>query len=171
MALVSDLLRFCFVPGQLLGYQIHVKDCNGSAFHSNITLNATTTHFVLANLTLGQEYTVRAVAFTKLGPGPFSSPEAFLMDPALITHHQRSQGDVAQGTGLAEGTLTDEPWFVALLGSVVVIFILVIFVGIITYRFVFLSPWNFHRPFMVLTIANGVKYFFFHNRTILCQMA
>ena len=68
---------------------------------------------------------------------------------------------MAQGTGLAEGTLTDEPWFVALLGSVVVIFILVIFVGIITYRFVFLSPWNFHRPFMVLTIANGVKYFFF----------
>ena len=164
-------MYYAFVPGQLLGYQIHVKDCNGSAFHSNITLNATTTHFVLANLTLGQEYTVRAVAFTKLGPGPFSSPEAFLMDPALITHHQRSQGDVAQGSGLAEGTLTDEPWFVALLGSVVVIFILVIFVGIITYRFVFLKSVEFPQTFHGFDDCKWSEILFFHNRTILCQMA
>ena len=65
------------------GYQIHVKG-NGSAFHSNITLNATTTNFVLTNLSLNEEYSVRAVAFTTIGLGPFSPPTHFLMDPAYL---------------------------------------------------------------------------------------
>ena len=65
------------------GYQIHVKG-NGSAFHSNITLNATTTNFVLTNLSLNEEYSVRAVAFTTIGLGPFSPPSHFLMDPAYL---------------------------------------------------------------------------------------
>ena len=43
--------------GVLLGYQIHVKHGNGSAFHSNVTLNATATRFLLAsNLSLNEEY-------------------------------------------------------------------------------------------------------------------
>ena len=69
--------------GILKGYQIHVKG-NGSAFHSNITLNATTTNFVLTNLSLNEEYSVRAVAFTTIGLGPFSPPTHFMMDPAYL---------------------------------------------------------------------------------------
>ena len=69
--------------GILRGYQIHVKG-NGSYFHSNITLNATTTNYILANLTLNEEYSVRAVAFTNIGLGPFSPPTHFLMDPAYL---------------------------------------------------------------------------------------
>ena len=75
-----------FRNGNLIGYQIHIKDSNGSAFHSNVTLNATTTSFLLTNLSLNHEYTVRAVAFTKIGLGPFSPPIAFKMDPALIRY-------------------------------------------------------------------------------------
>ena len=69
--------------GILRGYQIHVKG-NGSYFHSNITLNATTTNYILANLSLNEEYSVRAVAFTNVGLGPFSPPTNFLMDPAYL---------------------------------------------------------------------------------------
>ena len=69
--------------GILRGYQIHVKG-NGSYFHSNITLNATTTNYILANLSLNEEYSVRAVAFTNIGLGPFSPPTHFLMDPAYL---------------------------------------------------------------------------------------
>ena len=85
----SALIRWSPPPPQhrngiLLGYQIHIKDGNGSAFHSNITLNATTTQYILKNLSLGQEYIIRAVSFTKIGLGPFSSPLSFKMDPSLI---------------------------------------------------------------------------------------
>ena len=73
-----------FRNGNLIGYQIHVKDSNGSAFHSNVTLNATTTSYLLTNLSVHHEYTVRAVAFTKMGLGPFSPPVGFKMDPLLI---------------------------------------------------------------------------------------
>ena len=73
-----------FRNGNLIGYQIHVKDSNGSAFHSNVTLNATTTSYLLTNLSVHHEYTVRAVAFTKMGLGPFSPPVGFKMDPSLI---------------------------------------------------------------------------------------
>ena len=116
--------------GILKGYQIHVKG-NGSAFHSNITLNATTTNFVLTNLSLNEEYSVRAVAFTTIGLGPFSPPHHFLMDPSYIklitvvpSGHQTGGGD----------DVLSEPWFLALLGSVVFTVLLLIFVGIVLYR-------------------------------------
>ena len=49
-----------------------------------MTLNATTTSYLLTNLSVHHEYTVRAVAFTKMGLGPFSPPVGFKMDPLLI---------------------------------------------------------------------------------------
>ena len=112
-----------------------MKDCNGSAFHSNVTLNATTTHYLLTNLSLGHEYTVRAVAFTKLGPGPFSAPEAFRMDPAMI---RTTAPDLVVSQDAA---VTTEPWFVALLGSVIVVSLAVAFAAVIAYRY--LSHANF----------------------------
>jgi roundabout axon guidance receptor 2 len=69
--------------GVLLGYQIHVKG-NGSTVHSNTTLNATTTKFILNNLSLNEVYSIRACSFTKIGLGPFSSPKSFRMDPKLV---------------------------------------------------------------------------------------
>nr|XP_040563510.1 roundabout homolog 2-like [Lepeophtheirus salmonis] len=115
--------------GVLLGYQIHVKG-NGSTFHSNITtLNATTTSYILSNLTLHQKYSVRAVARTKIGLGPFSQPSFFVMDPtnikyAIITHP--NEGNI-------NGNIMSEPWFIGLLTAVFVA-ISGTFVGIIIYR-------------------------------------
>ena len=110
--------------GILKGYQIHVKG-NGSAFHSNLTLNATTTNYVLTNLSMNEEYSVRAVAFTTIGLGPFSPPTHFLMDPSYLKFSLVPKQD--------EDVLS-EPWFLALLGSVVFTVLLLIFVGIILYR-------------------------------------
>ena len=110
--------------GILKGYQIHVKG-NGSAFHYNLTLNATTTNYVLTNLSMNEEYSVRAVAFTTIGLGPFSPPTHFLMDPSYLKFSLVPKQD--------EDVLS-EPWFLALLGSVVFTVLLLIFVGIILYR-------------------------------------
>ena len=122
--------------GVLLGYQIHVKG-NGSTFHSNLTLNATTTQFVLTNLSLNQEYSLRAVAFTKIGLGPFSPPAALVMDP---THLKLDLDDEGRGIGghsernsVQIGDVVSEPWFIALVTSVIAVLML-IFVGIVVYR-------------------------------------
>ena len=119
--------------GVLLGYQIHVKG-NDSSFHSNLTLNATTMRFALLNLSLNEEYSVRASAFTNAGLGPFSPPVNFKMDPALIKYGS----DVMSRPSGINGDLLSEPWFVALLGSIVFLLVL-IFVGIILYRKFLLS--------------------------------
>ena len=117
------------------GYQIHVKG-NGSAFHSNITLNATTTNYILTNLSLNEEYSVRTVAFTNLGLGPFSKPENFLMDPAYLKFTV-----IPAGGHVTSEDVMSEPWFLALLGSVVLTVLLLIFVGIILYR----KQWSRHK--------------------------
>jgi roundabout axon guidance receptor 2 len=120
--------------GVLLGYQIHVKG-NGSAFHSNLTLNATTTQYVLTNLSLNQEYSLRSVAFTKIGLGPFSPPAALVMDPAHLKLDASENGLGGHGErhSVQIGDVVSEPWFIALVTSVVLV-ILVIFVGIVVYR-------------------------------------
>ncbi len=122
--------------GVLLGYQIHVKG-NGSAFHSNLTLNATTTQFVLANLSLNQEYSMRAVAFTKIGLGPFSPPAALVMDPLHlkldIAENGKGLGGHSERNSIQIGDVVSEPWFIALVTSVILVLTL-IFVGIVIYR-------------------------------------
>ena len=113
--------------GVLLGYQIHVKHGNGSAFHSNVTVNATATRFLLANLSLNEDYSVRACAVTNAGHGPFSDPVSFRMDPALVRYPIVSHPDNS------DRNLISEPWFVSLLGSVVFVLVL-LFAGVVFYR-------------------------------------
>eukprot|EP00095_Tigriopus_kingsejongensis_P009444 maker-scaffold108_size357748-snap-gene-2.20 protein:Tk09444 transcript:maker-scaffold108_size357748-snap-gene-2.20-mRNA-1 annotation:"conserved hypothetical protein" len=118
--------------GILQGYQVHVKG-NGSTFHSNVTLNATTMHFILSNLSLNEQYTIRASAFTQAGLGPFSRPVTFTMDPAYIkspvVSHPQDVGD-----------LISEPWFLIFLSSIVIVLML-IFVAIVMYR----RQWSGHK--------------------------
>ena len=133
--------------GILKGYQIHVKG-NGSAFHSNITLNATTTNYVLTNLSLNEEYSVRTVAFTNIGLGPFSPPIHFLMDPSYLKFTVIPAGNLNHN--MSEDVLS-EPWFLALLGSVVFTVLLLIFVGIILYR----KQWSRQKGLGQLTLPGG----------------
>ena len=110
---------------------------NGSTFHSNLTLNATTTQFTLTNLSLNQEYSLRAVAFTKIGLGPFSPPAALVMDPLHlkldISETGKGVGGLSERNSIQIGDVVSEPWFIALVTSVILVMVL-IFVGIIIYR-------------------------------------
>merc|ERR1719471_1522096 len=114
--------------GQLLGYNIQVKT-NSSVIHSNLVLNATTTHITLVNLTLYQTYVIRTAAFTKLGHGPFSAPLMFTMDPDNIVNIiLANPGD---NFGMEE--LTSQTWFIAFIGSVLFVLVL-LFILVIIYR-------------------------------------
>lgn len=50
-----------------------------------MTLNATTTSILLNNLTIGNSYTARVVAFTRSGPGPYSVAVPLVVDPGFST--------------------------------------------------------------------------------------
>ena len=114
--------------GQLLGYNIQVKT-NSSIIHSNLLLNATTTAITLTNLTLHQSYVIRTAAFTKQGHGPFSAPLVFQMDPDNIVNViLANHGD---GFGMEE--LTTQTWFIAFIGSILFVLVL-LFILIIIYR-------------------------------------
>ena len=114
--------------GQLLGYNIRVKT-NSSVIHSNLRLNATTTSITLTNLTLHQSYVIRTAAFTKLGHGPFSAPLVFQMDPENIVNVILA--NPGEGFGMEE--LTTQTWFIAFIGSILFVLVL-LFILIIIYR-------------------------------------
>ncbi|CAG2102104.1 unnamed protein product [Medioppia subpectinata] len=107
--------------GNLLGYNIHVLG-NGSALHSNITVNSSISAIVLYNLTTGAVYSVRALAFTVVGAGPLSSPVALRMDPNLLASKMDGDGPSANSmdtTYLGGITMT---LFYAILGALLLIF-------------------------------------------------
>uniref|UniRef100_T1JDC0 Roundabout n=1 Tax=Strigamia maritima TaxID=126957 RepID=T1JDC0_STRMM len=117
--LTSAIIRWAPPPPQhrngiLLGYQIHIKG-NGSVLHSNLSTNATSTSVSLYNLTVGALYTVRSVAYTRVGLGPFSAPIVLRMDPTLLQMTEHSNGSLTQ-------TLHDiarQPWFIVMIGGLI----------------------------------------------------
>jgi len=114
--------------GQLLGYNIQIKT-NSSVVHSYLVLNATTTSITLVNLTLNQAYVIRTVAFTKLGHGPFSAPVIFQMDPNNIVNVILAN----PGDSYGMDDLTTQTWFIAFIGSVLFVLVL-LFILVIVYR-------------------------------------
>ena len=114
--------------GQLLGYFIQIKT-NQSVVHSDLRINATTTSITLTNLTLHQIYVIRAVAFTKLGNGPFSAPTTFKMDPDNIVNVILAN----HGDGFGMEDLTTQTWFIAFISSILFVLVL-LFILVIIYR-------------------------------------
>merc|ERR1719305_449764 len=114
--------------GQLLGYFIQIKT-NQSVVHSDLRINATTTSITLTNLTLHQIYVIRAVAFTKLGNGPFSAPTTFKMDPDNIVNVILAN----PGDGFGMEDLTTQTWFIAFISSILFVLVL-LFILVIIYR-------------------------------------
>merc|ERR1719264_1538691 len=114
--------------GQLLGYFIQIKT-NQSVVHSDLRINATTTSITLTNLTLHQIYVIRAVAFTKLGNGPFSAPTTFKMDPDNIVNVILAN----PGDGFGMEDLTTQTWFIAFISSILFVLVL-LFILVTIYR-------------------------------------
>ena len=81
------------------------------------------------NLTLYQTYVIRTAAFTNVGHGPFSDRLEFTMDPDTMINMilANPNGDL----GLEE--LTSQTWFIAFIGSVLFVLVLM-FILVIIYR-------------------------------------
>ena len=81
------------------------------------------------NLSLHQTYVIRTAAFTGQGHGPFSAPLMFSMDPdSLVTTI-----NMGPGTDMDMEELTSQTWFIAFIGSVVFVLVL-LFILVIIYR-------------------------------------
>ncbi|XP_076310348.1 roundabout homolog 1-like isoform X3 [Tachypleus tridentatus] len=110
--------------GILEGYKIYVLS-NTSHIHSNITTNATS--IKIHNLTAGAAYTVKALAFTSIGPGPYSSPLAIIMDPSYMRNPSEA-GPTSTSVGNSLQDLLRQPWFIALIGGLACLLLSVFFV-------------------------------------------
>ncbi|PSN52194.1 hypothetical protein C0J52_06109 [Blattella germanica] len=97
---------------------------------TNVTVNAATPSLLLTNLTAGVTYIVQASAATRAGPGPPSAPATLRLDPTsrlLLKDQQQRQpvgNDPSLTPGLTGGDFLTETWFIALLGSMVAVMVL-----------------------------------------------
>ncbi|XP_075217906.1 roundabout homolog 1-like [Lycorma delicatula] len=118
--------------GILRSYQIVVRGgepLNGSVL-SNVSVNAGTgtPSLLLTNLTAGVTYTVEAAAVTRAGAGPYSAPATLRLDPAsrLLLKDQQHRQPIGldPSLGPAGSEFLTETWFMALLGSMVAVMVL-----------------------------------------------
>lgn len=115
--------------GVLQGYQVIVRG-NASRILANVSVEATSTSLLLGDLTAGETYSLQAAAFTKAGLGPFSSPASLRLDASRL---QLLEGRVL-AVDPALGDLVSEPWFLALIGSMVLVMVLLFAAMIIVRR-------------------------------------
>ncbi|XP_068082136.1 roundabout homolog 2-like [Anabrus simplex] len=121
--------------GILRSYQVIVRGGgdvgNGSSrVLTNVTVSAATPSLLLTNLTAGVTYIVRAAAVTRAGAGPPSVPATLRLDPTsrqLLKdqhHRQPVEHDRSSNPNLNGGDFLTETWFIALLGSMVAVMVL-----------------------------------------------
>ncbi|ETN61073.1 roundabout 1 [Anopheles darlingi] len=99
------------VNGVLLGYKVQLRALNSTKVLAQITLNASTTSIVFHSLTTGTTYTVRVVAFNRVGPGPYSKPAFLVMDPAHVIAPPRAHNSLSEMEGYRHTNLLHDPWF------------------------------------------------------------
>uniref|UniRef100_A0A182Q5Y2 Roundabout n=1 Tax=Anopheles farauti TaxID=69004 RepID=A0A182Q5Y2_9DIPT len=112
--------------GVLRTYNIIVRGVdirsNYSKVLSNVTIEATSSTLLLANLTEGVTYTVSIAAATSAGMGPFSNPATLRLDPITKQLDQTSHRYPINHNNM-DDVLT-QPWFIAVLGSILVLMML-----------------------------------------------
>ncbi|XP_035784740.1 protein sax-3-like isoform X1 [Anopheles albimanus] len=107
--------------GVLLGYKVQLRALNSTKVLAQITLNASTTSIVFHSLTTGTTYTVRVVAFNRVGPGPYSKPAFLVMDPAHVIAPPRAHNSLSEMEGYRHTNLLHDPWF--MIGMVLLLLI------------------------------------------------
>lgn len=99
---------------------------------NNISVSTSSPSLLLTNLTAKVTYTVRIAACTRVGPGPSSSPATLRLDPTTRLllkdqHHRQpigSQGGALNQEDYSGSDFLTETWFIALLGSMVAVMVL-----------------------------------------------
>lgn len=113
--------------GVLKSYLIVVRGVNTventSRILTNVTIDASTSSLMLANLTEGVTYTVSVAAINNAGMGPFSKPAVLRLDPITKKLDTSSTQRFPLDNDHMDDFLT-QPWFIVLLGIVLVILML-----------------------------------------------
>ncbi|XP_022250444.1 roundabout homolog 2-like, partial [Limulus polyphemus] len=112
--------------GILKGYNVRVLS-NNSRLQSNITTNATSTSIRIHNLTAGASYTIKALAYTSVGPGPYTTPLTVIMDPSYM-ENPSAAGPPSTSLSNSFQDLLRQPWFIALIGGLSCLLLSVFFV-------------------------------------------
>lgn len=113
--------------GEIKFYNVIVRGVNIyeniSKVLTNITIDATSSSIMLANLTEGVTYTVSVAAINRIGIGPYDTPTFLRLDPITkrldTSHTYRFQ----LNNDRIDDFLT-KPWFIILLGTILVIMML-----------------------------------------------
>ncbi|XP_053673919.1 roundabout homolog 2-like, partial [Anopheles nili] len=112
--------------GILRSYNIIVRGVdlrsNYSKVLSNVTIEATSSTLLLANLTEGVTYTVSIAAATSIGMGPFSNPATLRLDPITKQLDQTSHRYPINHNNMDD--ILTQPWFIAVLGTILVLMML-----------------------------------------------
>ena len=102
-------------------------NADGSPVKGNFSVNATTMSVRISNLTTEAQYQVSVRALTVVGPGPASKPKPVTMDPDLARNPKIDPSDY-NGGGMVQ-----QPWFIGLIGVLIVI-TLTVFVVLLYFR-------------------------------------
>ncbi|XP_053666292.1 roundabout homolog 1 [Anopheles marshallii] len=112
--------------GILRTYNIIVRGVdlrtNYSKVLSNVTIEASSSTLLLANLTEGVTYTVSIAAATSAGMGPFSNPATLRLDPITKQLDQTSHRYPINHNNMDD--ILTQPWFIAILGCILVLMML-----------------------------------------------
>jgi roundabout, axon guidance receptor 2 len=113
--------------GILKSYNVIVRGVNiyenVSKVLTNITIDSSSTSIMLANLTEGVTYTVSAAAVTGAGAGPYGQPIIMRLDPLT----KKLDTSYTYRFPLHNEHINDfltQPWFIILLGTILVIIML-----------------------------------------------
>lgn len=113
--------------GILKSYNVIVRGVNIyeniSKVLTNITIDSTSSSIMLANLTEGVTYTVSVSAINRIGMGPFSQPAILRLDPFTKKLDTSFSYRFPLGDDHVDDFLT-QPWFIILLGTILVIMML-----------------------------------------------
>lgn len=113
--------------GILKTYNVIVRGVNiyenVSKVLTNITIDAVSTSIMLANLTEGVTYTVSVAAANRMGLGPYSQPAILRLDPLTKKLDTSFTYRFPLNNDHTDDFLT-QPWFVILLGTILVIMML-----------------------------------------------
>jgi len=116
-----------FHHGILKSYNVIVRGVNiyenTSKVLTNITIDAAGSSIMLANLTEGVTYTVSVAAINGIGAGPYSTPAILRLDPVT----KRLDTSFTYRFPLHNDHVDDyltQPWFITLLGTVLLIMML-----------------------------------------------
>uniref|UniRef100_A0A182UI74 Ig-like domain-containing protein n=1 Tax=Anopheles melas TaxID=34690 RepID=A0A182UI74_9DIPT len=119
-------LYTCVASRILRTYNIIVRGVdlrtNYSKVLSNVTIEATSSTLLLANLTEGVTYTVSVAAATSVGMGPFSNPATLRLDPITKQLDQTSHRYPINHNNMDD--ILTQPWFIAVLGCILVLMML-----------------------------------------------